>query len=159
MFAQPQAEHSWLTSLVGNWLVESECRMGPDQAPMAITGRTTIRDLGGLWILMEGESDSPEGEPCKSIMTLGYDSTAKKYVGSFIASVMSNQWIYTGELDESQRKLTLDTVGPRFDMSGMANYQDMVEKVDEDHWILSSQVQGEDGSWLPFMSAHHRRQK
>ena len=31
--------------------------------------------------------------------TLGYDPAKKKYVGTFIASVMTHLWIYSGSLD------------------------------------------------------------
>jgi len=30
---KPQKEHLWLQRLVGEWTVETECQMGPDQPP------------------------------------------------------------------------------------------------------------------------------
>jgi hypothetical protein len=51
----------------------------------------------------------------------------------------------------------LDAEGPRFDGQGMAHYQDIIEIVDRDYWILRSQVLGDDGQWLQFMEGHQRR--
>ena len=157
MFAKPQAEHQWLDQLVGEWTAESECVMGPDQPPMKGTGKVHGRSLGGMWCVLEMESEGPNGEMGTMIMTLGYDPTKGKFVGSFVGSMMANQWIYEGTLDDTRRKLTLDTTGPKFDQSGLTQYQDMVEVVGPDQWILSSQVMGDDGKWTPFMTANHRR--
>jgi len=41
----------------------------------------------------------------------------------------------------------------------MAKYQDIIEFVDDDHRILSSQVLGTDGQRQPFMKAHYRRKE
>lgn len=157
MFAKPQAEHQWLDQFVGDWTVESECIMGPDQPPMKTIGKVHGHSLGGLWCLLEMEGEGPEGGKWTSIMTLGYDPAKGKFVGSFIGSMMANLWVYEGTLDAAKRKLTLDTTGPKFDQNGTTQYQDMVEVVSADHWILSSQMLGDDGSWMPFMTAHHRR--
>lgn len=157
MFAQPQAEHQWLAPLVGDWNVESECKMGPDQPPQKNTGRVTCRILGGLWLIAEGTTPSPEGGEWNSIITLGYDPKARRYVGTFVASMMTYLWQYVGSVDESGRRLILDAEGPSFDQTGMAKYQDIIEIVSDDHWILSSQILGTDGQWLQFMTAHHRR--
>lgn len=160
MFAPPQEEHKWLDSFVGEWEVDSECVMGPDQPPQKSQGRAKTRSLGGMWILIEGEGESPDGgATVESIITIGYDPAQQRYVGSFICGVMTHLWIYHGSLDAAKRKLTLDTTGPKFDGSGMTQYQDMCEVVSADHWILSSQMQMDDGTWVPFMTAHYRRKK
>ena len=65
---EPQAEHLWLHQLVGEWRIESECIMGPDQPPMKTTGREVVRPLGQLWTIGEGSGNTPEGGSCDSIM-------------------------------------------------------------------------------------------
>lgn len=70
---------------------------------------------------------------------------------------MTHLFIYSGSLDENGQRLILDTEGPRCDQPGLAKYQDIIEMVDQDHMILSSQILGEDGVWHHFMTAHHRR--
>jgi hypothetical protein len=48
--------------------------------------------------------------------------------------------------------------GPKFDGSGgTAKYQDSIEIVDRDHWILRSRILGDDGRWTQFMEGHQRR--
>lgn len=157
MQAEPQDQHRWLEQLVGEWTYESECFMGPDQPPSLFKGVEVIRSLGGLWILGESEGAMPGEGIMKSIITLGYDPTADRFVGTFIASVMTHLWVYSGSLDPEGRVLTLEAEGPDFTAQKMAKYQDAIEIVSDDHHILSSQTLQEDGTWLRFMTAHYRR--
>jgi Protein of unknown function (DUF1579) len=160
MNAEPQKEHQWLQKLVGEWSFEGDCNMGPDQPPSKHTGTETVRSIGGLWTMGEGTGEGPDGGQMKSIMTLGYDLQTKRFVGTFIASMMTHLWIYNGTLDAAGKVLTLDTEGP--DFSGgpnMVKYQDIIEFASDDHRILKSQLVGPDGKWMQFMTAHYRRQK
>lgn len=159
MMAEPQKEHQWLQKLVGKWTYESECVMGPDQPPMKATGTDTVRSLGGLWVLCEGQGEMPGCGPCTSIMTLGYDPQKKCYLGTFIASMMTHLWIYErGEMDPAGKVLTLPVEGPSMaDPSAMAKYKDVIEFKGANHRTLSSHLLGEDGKWVQFMSASYRR--
>lgn len=158
MFEKPQSEHNWLSQLVGGWVSQSECQMGPDAPPEKSTGRLSCRMLGGLWLIAEGTADSPEGEPMTSIITLGYDPVKKKYIGNFIASMMTHLWPYSGVLDDSGKRLPLDSEGPRFDgVEGMAKYRDTIEIIDNDHWKFYGELQVEDGSWVRIMTSENRR--
>jgi hypothetical protein len=94
----------------------------------------------------------------RSIITLGYDPAKGKFVGTFIASMMTHLWLYEGSLDASGKVLTLDAEGPSMaGDDGMAKYQDIVTVENDNHWTLSSQMQGPDGQWVKFMTAHYRR--
>jgi len=158
MHAKPQAEHEWLTQLVGEWESEMEASMGPDQPPVKHLGTETVRSLT-VWIQLEGLSTMPDGSPAHTtIMTLGYDPAKKRFVGSFIGSMMTNMWIYEGELDATGKVLTLDAVGPSFaDPTKEAKYKDAIEIVSPDHRILTSRFLGDDGQWNHFMTVHYRR--
>jgi len=159
-FPKPQAEHDWLQKLVGDWTVESECSMGPDQPPMKTNGVETVRSLGGLWTVGEGRGEMPDGGSCQSVMTLGYDPQLKRFVGTFIMSVTTYLWPYNGTLDAGGKVLTLDSEGPSFVGDGtISKYQDIIEFVTDDHRKLSSQILGPDGQWHPFMQANYRRVK
>lgn len=154
----PTLEHEWLLQLVGDWEFESECIMGPDQPPMKSPGKQTTRSLGSLWTLGEMESDSPDGQPMRSVITLGFDPTKQRFVGTFVASCMTHLWPYHGQLDSARKVLTLDSEGPSFAGDGtMANYQDIIEVIDKDQYLLRSQLQNQDGSWTQFMSAKYTR--
>jgi hypothetical protein len=160
MKIEPQKEHRWLEKLVGKWTYESEAIMGPGQPPVKSVGSETVRSIGGIWIECEGQGAMPDGSPGTMVITLGYDPAKKRFVGTFIGSMITNLWIYDGQLDATEKVLTLDAEGPSFaDPTRMAKYQDIIERVSDDHRILYSQVQGDDGKWTRFMTAHYRRTK
>lgn len=156
MKADVAKEHLWLSKFVGDWTMEAECLMGPDQPPVKTTGLQTTRMLGNLWLIAEGEGECPDGSIAQSIITLGYDPQKQRFVGTFIASMMTHLWPYEGVLEGDV--LTLDSEGPSFTGEGpMVKYQDIIEHVDDDHWILRSRMPGKDGQWIQFMTAHYRR--
>ena len=158
--AEPQKEHQWLQQLVGEWTFESEASMGPDQPPMKSEGSERVRPLGGLWTLGEGQGKMPDGSLATTLMTLGYDPQKERFVGTWVGSMMTNLWVYDGELDADGRKLSLYSEGPSMSGDGtMGKYRDAIEIVSEDHRIMTAEFQGEDGNWNKFMTAHYRRKK
>ncbi|MHC5539865.1 DUF1579 domain-containing protein [Singulisphaera rosea] len=157
MNAEPQQEHRWLERLVGAWTYEGEYSMGPGQPLAKNAGSEVVRSLGGLWTIGEGEGEAPDGSKAETVMTLGYDPDAKRFVGTFIASMMTHLWTYSGSLDESGKVLALDAEGPSFVGKGLQKYRDCMEFVDDNCRILTSSLQGEDGQWRVFMTAHYRR--
>lgn len=160
MKAEPQKEHQWLQKLVGEWTYESDCLMGPDQPPAKATGSESVRSLGGLWTVAEGEGEMPGGGAATTLMTLGYDPQKKRYVGTWVGSMMTLLWVYDGALDETGKVLTLEAEGPSFTGTGKTSkYQDAIEFKSDDHRVLTARVLGDDGKWHQFMTAHYRRTK
>lgn len=160
MKVEPSAEHQWLTQLVGEWTSEMEGSMGPDQPLIKHKGRERVRALGEVWLLLEGESEMPGGGTGLTQMTLGYDHLKKRFVGSFIGSMMTNMWLYDGQFNAERTILTLETEGPSFtEPTKMAKYRDYIEIIGPDHRTLSSDCLGDDGKWTKFMTAHYRRVK
>lgn len=158
MHAEPQQEHHWLDQLVGEWAYEHEAKMAPDVPPEKFKGQESVRSLGGLWVLCDGQGEMPGGGTARTQMTLGYDPAKQRYVGTFIGSMMTYLWMYEGELDSSRKVLTLNAEGPSFAGDGtMAQYRDVIEIKSDDHRTLSSYVLGADGKWSNFMHAHYRR--
>ena len=159
MNIEPQKEHQWLQKLVGEWTGEGEAVMEPGKPPMKWTTTESVRSLGGLWIFAEGQGEMPvSGDPATTIMTIGYDPQKKRYVGTFIGSMMTNLWVYEGSLDASGNVLTLDTEGPNMAAEGkMSKYRDVIELRSDDHRLMTSHMQGEDGNWNQFMTASYRR--
>lgn len=156
MHVEPQPEHLWLQKLIGDWTFESEAVMGPDQPVCKTAGTETVRSLDGIWMICDGSFSMAGGGPNFTIMTLGYDPAKKRFVGTFIGSMMANLWIYDGAL--AGNVLTLDADGPSFIEPGKTiRYQDIIEFKSAGHRILSSQTLGDDGKWHKFMTAHYRR--
>jgi hypothetical protein len=160
MKAEPQKEHQWLQKLVGDWQFEGETQSEPGKAPEKFTGKESVRTLEGLWFVAEGRGEMPGGGEMTSIMTLGYDPHRKRYVGTWIASMMTHMWVYDGEVDAAGKVLTLNTEGPSMSEEGkMAKYREVIEFKNDNHRVFTSQVQAEDGSWNEMMTANYRRKK
>jgi hypothetical protein len=157
---EAQNEHRWLQKLVGDWTYESEASMGPDQPPAVFRGSETVRSLGDVWTLGEGRGEMPGGAIGLTLMTLGFDVQKKRFVGTFVGSMMTNLWVYDGELDKDQKVLTLYADGPDFTSpEKTGKYKDLIEFKSEDHRTLSSHFQDENGAWHHFMTANYRRKK
>ena len=159
MISEPTAQHRWLQQLLGNWTFAGEADIAPGEPPVRNSGTQTVRPLGDLWILAEGESEMPGGAGIgRTIITLGYDTARQRYLGTFIGSMMTHLWIYDGAFDEATQTLTLTAEGPAMDDSGgTATYQDIIELKSPDHYLFKAQVREADGSWKQFMVADYRR--
>lgn len=157
MFAKPQEEHNWLAPLLGDWEFTHFCSPGPDQDPLESTGKVMVRSLGGMWYLLESTGRMPEGDDWSSVMTLGFDPQQNRYIGSFVGSMMSHFWIYSGELDSTGKILKLSVEGPKFDGSGMTLYEDSIEIISDDEWYLRSKILTDEGDWIQFMEGRHCR--
>jgi uncharacterized protein DUF1579 len=90
MQAEPQMEHHWLQKLVGEWTYEAEALMEPGKSPEKCKGTESVRSLGGLWILAEGQCEMPGGGAATMILTLGYDPQKKRYAGTWVDSMMTH---------------------------------------------------------------------
>jgi hypothetical protein len=152
MHVELTKEHQWLEQMVGEWSCEMEAAMSPGGPASTHESRERVRSLGGAWVLCEGEMGDGG-----TLMTLGYDPQKGRFVGSFVGSMMTNQWIYEGELDESGTRLVLTTQGPSVEDGGITDYRDTMEIRGPDHRILTSSYRLRNGEWTLFMTAHYRR--
>ena len=160
MHAEGQKEHQWLHRLVGEWTYETEAPAEPGKPSEKWTGTESVRSLGGLWVLAEGQGQMPGGGAATMIMTLGYDPQRQRFVGTWIGSMMTYLWVYDGELDAAERVLTLNAEGPDMATEGkMARYKDVIELVSDDHRVMTSHVLGDDGQWQQFMRIDFRRKQ
>jgi hypothetical protein len=144
--ATPQKEHEWLKQFVGEW--ESDMH-----------GTETARMLGGLWLVSEQKADVM-GKDMHAILTLGYDPEKKKYIGTWIDTMMGILWVYEGTVDPTGKIITLEAEGPSFTTPGKkSKYRDAWEFKDKDTKVLTSSVQGEDGKWTTFLTLTYTRKK
>jgi hypothetical protein len=93
-------------------------------------------------------------------MTLGYDPQKHRYIGTWIGSMMNHLWLYEGAVDGSGNILALESKGPS--MKGdakVANYRDVIEFKSDDHRLLISYAQDDDGSWKEIMRVRYRKRK
>jgi len=159
MNVEPRSEHVWLRKMLGEWVSEADCPSETGE-PQKTKGSESVRSLGGLWVVAEGEGEMPGGGEARMLMTLGFDPEKERFIGTWAGSMMTHMWIYEGRLDESGKVLTLDTTGPNFSKPGTtAAYQDIITFLSDDHRTLTSRVRGEDGGWTQIMQADYRRKK
>ena len=155
--AKPQKEHQWLQKLVGEWTIEGEGQGPLGEPPHKSSGTERVRTIGDLWIVGEGEMEMA-GEAGTTLLTLGYDPQKKRFVGTWVGSMMSNLWVYEGSLVGNV--LTLDCEGPSFEGDGKTSrYRDIHEIKSDDQRELRSEILGDDGKWTQFMTATYRRKK
>jgi hypothetical protein len=160
MNAEPQREHKWLEKLVGEWTYEAEGVMEPGKPAERCGGTESVRSLGSLWIVAEGQGEMPGGGAATMLMTIGFDPEKKRFVGTWVGSMMTHMFVYDGALDAAERVLALESDGPSMAGDGtMARYRDAISIESDDHRVLTSSVRTPDGTWQPFMTAHYRRKK
>jgi hypothetical protein len=156
--ATPQKEHRWLQKMIGDWSYEVEATAVPGQPAETSTGTESVHSLGGLWVVCAGRGEMAGIGMAYTQMTLGYDTEKKRFVGSWVGSMMTQQWVYEGTLDEARKTLTLESEGPSMKEDGSrALYRDTIRFESDDHRVLTSHVRGDDGQWQAFMTAHYRR--
>lgn len=156
--AKPEQEHLFLKKLLGDWTYETESIMGPGQPVMKSSGKETFRSLNDIWFIGESEGTMPDGEPATMIITIGYDPESKKYVGTWIGSMMTIMWVYRGFVEGNT--LNLDADGPSMTGDGTtATYRDAIEFVDDDHRVMRSQMLTGEAKGNIFMTARYTRVK
>ncbi|MEX2186587.1 MAG: DUF1579 domain-containing protein [Pirellulales bacterium] len=157
--SEPTEHHKWLDHLVGQWETSSECIIAPDQPPLKIQGKESVRKLGGYWTMSEVTGNAM-GTEFTGVMTLGYDEQEKKYIGTWIDTMYNHMWRYTGAVDESGKKLTLEAEGPNQTAPGKSvKFRDVIEIKSKDHKVMTSSMLDEDGKWVQFMTIDYRRKK
>ena len=158
-FPQPTKEHQLLQKFVGEWESTAEGKMGPDQPVMTCKGTATSRMLGGFWLVTENDNEMM-GMKIVAVQTIGYDPAKKKYIGTWVDSMINHMWEYEGTVDAAGKKLTLEAEGPNFVAAGKtAKFRDAYEFKSPDHIEVTSSMQGEDGKWVEFMTGQLRRKK
>ena len=158
MKTEPLKEHEWLQKLVGEWTYESDGPTTPGQPPAKCTGTESVRSIGGLWVVAEGRGEMPGGGAATMILTLGYDRLKKRYVGTWIGSMMDHLWVYEGAVDVTGNKLTLHTEGPNMVVEGKtAKYKDVIEFKSAYHRVFTSHMLGEDWKWQTMMTVDFHR--
>ena len=160
MHVEPRPEHDWLRRLVGHWHYEGACAGEPGAAALSFGGVETVRAVGDIWIVAEGQGEMPGGGSSITLLTLGYDVRQRQFVGSWVGSMMAHLWVYhAGSLDAAGRVLTLEAEGP--DLTGAADgtsrYRDVVELVGDAERRFRGLVATADGQWRELMSSTYRR--
>lgn len=156
-FPQPQQEHAWLKQFTGEWTSLSKTVATPEQPSIDCTGSMQSRMLGEFWVVNRIEGDMA-GMTYRGLQTIGYDAKKKKYVGTWVDSMMGHLWHYEGSVDASGKKLILVAAGPNMmDQEKIASYRDSYEFKSPDLILATAEMRDEQGKWQTFMTGEMRR--
>lgn len=154
--APTQPEHAWLQRFVGQWNSEIEILTAPGKPPLRSRGVERCRMLGPAWLLCEARNLDM---PFECQLTLGFDPARRAYVGTWIDSMSTFLWHYSGSKDASGRTLTLETEGPLpFRPDVMTKVRDVTEFVSDRQRVYTSLLQDARGGWSPMLRIVFRRE-
>ena len=104
---KPTAEHKILATEEGTWdATIKSYPTGPDSEPMVSKGVETNTLLaGGLWVVSTFQTDFG-GQSFEGRGQFGYDTTKKKYVGSWIDSMSTSLSVLEGTYDAKTKTMT-----------------------------------------------------
>ena len=143
---------AFLKQFEGDWLTVSK-QPTDDESAQGETATLSSRAIGNHWIVNKHQGEIG-GTKFEAMQSIGYDSTKKQFVGTWIDSALSYTWHYKGSLDSTGKKLLLEAEGPDWnDMSKMRNYRDVYEFKSKDEIAGTSQMMNDQGEWKTFMTS------
>jgi hypothetical protein len=154
----PTKEHQWLRRFEGDWDSEIEIYIAPNQPPIKSKGVDHAYLLGGFWLISEGRNLEMDYE-CR--LALSYDSSKQRYIGTWLDTMSSYLWHYTGTVDASGQVLTLETEGPfppGADV-GLTKFREVTEFKSDDHRVFTSSRQSATGEWISCVTINFYRRK
>jgi hypothetical protein len=157
--AQAPDPVAFLEAMVGEWSIVAEGIPGPGLDPVRTESREVARLLDRQWLVAEASAATPGGRPYTAIWTLGWNPHEERVVATWIASIQTHLWRFTGSLNESGTVLTLETEGPVMGGSGNTTlYRERIELLDGNRRETRSFILGPDGEWFEFARARYTRE-
>ena len=157
--SEPTKEHEFLKKFVGKWEVETKGQAGEGQPEVAMNGTMEASMFGKFWMVNNCSYDMSGTPVMKGIQTIGYDADKKKYVGTWIDTMLNKMWMYEGTVDESGNKIMLEAEGPDMtDPKKTAMFRDSYEFKSDDEIIATSEVRV-NGKWVTMMTGTAKRKK
>lgn len=154
---RPAAGHDALRQFAGEWTVAGEIVPASGQAPIPWLGTEQASIVGGFWLTSRMES-SMTGMHVTGLTTIGYDPGSGTYVGTYVSSLDSILWSYTGKMDASGHRLVLETVGPSvLDPATTTTYRETLELIDENRKAFTSSAIDDKGRWVRLVTLEYQR--
>jgi hypothetical protein len=125
---KPGKEHAALKQLEGEWEAHGKFVMDPSQPPCEMTGTETAKvGYGGFWLTTEFRG-TMLGNPIEGRWTMTYSPIKKKYVATWIDSMMPFLFTAEGELDATGKIYTF--VADSFDPAS--------GKLIKERWVMET---------------------
>ena len=97
--------------------------------------------------------------PYEQILTIGYDTAKKNYIGTVVDSMTSHLWRFEGSFDARGNILTYETEGPVPNPQTPSKFREVMELKSPDHKVFTSSILKPDGSWETMMTINIWRKK
>jgi hypothetical protein len=151
-------EHAVLKQDEGVWDASVEMFMGPGAPPMVSKGvETNTLGQGGLFLITDFKGDMM-GTPFHGHGVSSWDSTKKKYTGTWTDSMSTGISLVESTYDAAAKKMTGTMEGP--DMTGKVNkMKETVEWKDADTRVFTMFAPTPDGKEVPAMRITYKRRK
>lgn len=154
--AKPGPEHKQLHRLVGEWdCVVVTYVPGSDEGTEAKAKAKITSIMGGLFIQQNFQGEM-EGTKFRGRGVSGYDTTRKKFIGTWIDSMSTNIMTTEGEYDEKTHSLT--EIGKTVFPEGAMTLKMVSQYESNDKFTMTMHmVQGDDE--IKMMEIHYTRKK
>jgi len=153
---KPDKEHAFLKKFAGKWEGTMSMREAADQPWKECKGTEQARMMGEFWAIGEWKAESAE-MPMQGIAITGYDPVKKKYVVTWIDSLMPSFTLGEGTVDKSGNILTTE-VKTTDCRTGEPVTMTMVQEFkDKDKQVWSMRMKGKDGKEFECMKGESKR--
>lgn len=152
----PTPQHKWLNKFVGRWSSQVTIYIPGQKKPMKASGTERYHTLGAYWLVGD-IGGKMMGMDLAALLTVGYDSAQKKYIGTWVDNGSGYMWKYIGSVDATGKKITLMTQGPCPMKGGqMVQFKEITEFKSANHKVYTSAML-DDGKWVTLMTIDSRR--
>ena len=127
--AQPDENHEFLATFVGDWDYHSTMWMAPGAPPIEMDGTTSYTmGLGGRYLMGIHEGDMG-GMPFEGRGLFGYDKAAGKYLASWIDNMGTGITLFEGHVEDGKLIMEAEYASP---MTGTTDLHKMVQWIGTD---------------------------
>lgn len=154
---KPGPEHALLKMEEGTW--DAVIEMSPPGAPVMTSKGTEVATVGcgGLCLITKFDSDMM-GMPFQGNGITTYDTSKKKYVGSWTDSMSAGLLISESTYDPATKTMTTWMEGP--DQTGaVQKIKSTSTQTDADHRTMTMFMKAPDGSEVQGMKISYTRRK
>jgi len=128
-FAKPTAEHEWLMTNLGRWIVDCSFYMEPGKPPMKLEGTDTVEAHGQFFTVAKFAADMM-GMPFSGIATMGYSPETKQFQSTWCDTMSPYLFSFTGTFDAGKKVLTMRGKGPDPATRKLTDWRSTEEHVD-----------------------------
>jgi hypothetical protein len=151
---QPTAEHKLLKEHVGNWTVACKFYMEPGKPPMEVPATEFVEAVGDFWTISKYECDMM-GAPYIGRATLGYDPNQKKFVSTWVDSMMPTLCSFTGKLNGDT--IVLEGEFWSCMTNSVLKHRTTEKRVNKNERIFEMFCTMPDGTEIKMMTNHYKR--